>query len=303
MVVFSSNEINCDGYCGNNPIGSTDPTGLDYYEYQTLDNGYVNVVLVHGDRPVVQGVQPVTPTVTGNGTGTSEPGGNTTTTVVTPSGVIITGTSSVDIYNTSSGSDDSDERNHAEQQRQLNNELADFSKRILMGQTIHISKGQTMPINGEGPCHFMTDLGIAQSFASKTTNSSMVLNDDQMWELFNDTKLWNKSKNTPNGSDTAIITKALALLLPKSEFDKLTIRVVRREDGIAAIEKAKLEAFATIRAVQRADDKKNSGEVSHYQEGNAAGVFVWDPLSGSSDGGRVYLPDFTRYVIIQKRKD
>lgn len=154
-----------------------------------------------------------------------------------------------------------------------------------------VTNGSIPALPKEGPCYMASLQGIAETYAGKnmtaaqkTESARALVESDVMDSAF-----------TVNDSK-AVIVDALTRL--GVDTSKLDIRIIL--PGDPGYDDAKGTATDSLRHVGRRD---GTGGAVHWQQGGSKGVFVWDPISGTDEGGREYYDEDTRYVIITKKDE
>jgi len=133
--------------------------------------------------------------------------------------------------------------------------------------------------------------GIAESYAGKNLTAAQKA--ASVTSLIKDKAM--ESDFTVKDSK-AIIVDALTRL--GVDTKNLDIKVAR--PGDKNFDDVKANATASLRNVSRSD---GTGGAAHWEQGDKNGNFVWDPISGTDEGGRLNYPDLTRYVIIMKKEE
>ncbi len=152
--------------------------------------------------------------------------------------------------------------------------------------------GKASMLPQEGPCLMRALMGIAETYAGKN------LTEAQM-----NAAISNLRSSSPSGLNGWSVNNSIAVIREAMKQLGVDITNMAIEEARPSgqtynknqYERVKANATASIRCVTRADSP-NSGEVGHYQEGDKNGNLVFDPISGSSDGGRVLVE--TRYFQI-----
>lgn len=140
----------------------------------------------------------------------------------------------------------------------------------------------------EGPCLMAALQGNAETFTGKNLTAKQKL--DSIKSLVPNSMREDFSVvNSP-----AVIKDALERL--GVDTSNLLISVAKPGDD--DYEKVKKNATGSI-----VSSYFLSGEGTHYQEGDSKGKFRWDPISGTSNGGRKPKGDeYTRYVWIREKE-
>ena len=154
-----------------------------------------------------------------------------------------------------------------------------------------VTDGSIPALPKEGPCLMASLQGIAETYAGKnmTAEQKTISVEDLV-------KSGAIDRDFVVHDSVAVIVDALTKLGVGTE--KLDISISRPTDQDYANVKA--TATASLLHVGRRDC---TGGAAHWEEGDAKGVFRWDPISGTDDGGRKNYENETRYVIISKKED
>jgi RHS repeat-associated protein len=154
-----------------------------------------------------------------------------------------------------------------------------------------VTDGSIPALPLEGPCYMASLQGIAETYAGR--NMTTEQKTESVSSLVNSSAMLGDFRVIDS---QAVIVDTLARL--GVDASQLNIRIAL--PGDASYSDVKAEATGSLRHVGRRDGTDGA---FHWQQGDKVGAFVWDPISGSDDGGRVNYEDEARYVMIAKKED
>lgn len=132
--------------------------------------------------------------------------------------------------------------------------------------------------------------GVAESYAGKNLTAEQKLS--SIASLIKDDKMLSDFRVLDS---EAVIRDALGRL----GVDTSDLLITVSKPGDENYSETKKNATASILSAHFLE-----GSGTHFQEGDAQGKFRWDPISGTSNGGRKPMGDeHTRYIWIRKRSE
>jgi RHS repeat-associated protein len=176
------------------------------------------------------------------------------------------------------------------------NGMPSYVEDIMKTQKINarVRDGSMSELPIEGPCYMRTLQGVAESYTGKNLSQSDIKS--AITNLINNGNLEENSFLVNDGP--AVIKDALGRLGVDS--NDITVKISR--PGDKSYNDTKESATASLRNVGRAD-QPDATSLGHWQEGDKNGEFVFDPISGASEGGRKNFSDNTRFIIIKPKEE
>jgi len=148
-----------------------------------------------------------------------------------------------------------------------------------------------------GPCNMRALIAIAESYTGKNLSVS------ELTKLINNLTTGSNPLVTKGNNDyyvnwdTKVVGAAIDAIWGEGTSKNLNIVITRPED-IKNYQATKESAIYSLRSV---GTRSNSSTAGHWQVGDSKGSFLWDPLSGTNNGGRKLFENDTRYIIISPK--
>jgi hypothetical protein len=136
--------------------------------------------------------------------------------------------------------------------------------------------------------------GVAESYTGKNLSRSDIKSANT--DFINNGNL---EENSFLVNDVPAVVKDALERLGVDSND-ITVKISR--SGDKNYNDTKENATASLRNVGRVN-QPDATSPGHWQEGDKNGEFVFDPISGVSEGGRKNFPDNTRFIIIKPKEE